>query len=441
MKFGIIGAGPSGLAMALFLKNKTTVLEKENHPGGHASSFAEHGYTFDYGPHIMFSKNKEILDFMIASLGKNVHKCKRNNKISYKGRLIKYPFENDLHSLPLKDNFDCLNSFLFNPFKKKYKNPKNLEEWLLAKFGRGICEKYLFPYNRKIWNIPVKNLSMIWSERIPNPPVEDIIKSAIGFETEGYLHQLYYYYPIRGGYQAISEGWAKKIKPIYNFEVKKIEKTKRESFLVSNGKETFEFEQLISTIPIQELIKILSIKIPSEVKKAVDGLIVNPMYLVSLGIKGEDKDKFTAVYFPEEDFLPNRISFPKTFSPNNAPVDHYSIQADITCSADSNTWKKNDKAILDHVKDGLKKKSILAKDAKTVYENVRRRKYSYVVYDKDYEKNVKIIREWFPSQGIHLVGRFSYFEYVNVDGVVATALQIAAKINGYTINLKDKLLS
>ena len=116
MRYGIIGAGPSGLATALFLKEKTLVLEKENHPGGHASSFTDQGYTFDYGPHILFSKNKAILNFIVSSLGKNVQKQKRNNKISYKGRLIKYPFENDLHSLPIQDNFECLNSFLFNPF-------------------------------------------------------------------------------------------------------------------------------------------------------------------------------------------------------------------------------------------------------------------------------------------------------------------------------------
>ena len=224
MKFGIIGAGPSGLATSLFLKEKNLVLEKEDRPGGHAGSFTDQGYTFDYGPHILFSKNKEILNFIVSSLGKNVKKRKRCNRISYKGRLIKYPFENDLHSLSLQDNFECLRDYVFNPFKEQYKTPKNLEEWLLAKFGRSICKKYLFPYNRKVWNIPVSDLSMIWSERIPDPPAEDIIKSALGFETEGYLHQLYYYYPLRGGYQAISESWAKKVRPIYNFEVKKIEK-------------------------------------------------------------------------------------------------------------------------------------------------------------------------------------------------------------------------
>lgn len=169
MKYGIIGAGPAGLTMAMFLKEPSTVLEQYDHPGGHASSFNDQGYTFDYGPHIMFSKNKKVLNFMIKSLGKNVDKCKRNNKIYFKGKLIKYPFENDLHSLPLQDNYECLRDYVNNKYKKIYLNPKNLKEWFLANFGESICNKYLFPYNEKIWNLPVNQLSMIWSERIPNP--------------------------------------------------------------------------------------------------------------------------------------------------------------------------------------------------------------------------------------------------------------------------------
>ena len=274
MKYGIIGAGPSGLTMGLFLKAENLILEKNNHPGGHAGSFKDKGFTFDYGPHIMFSKNKEILDFMISCLGKNVHRCKRKNKIWYSGRLIKYPFENDLKSLPLEDNYQCLKSYLFNPYKKKIKRIKNLKQWLLFHFGKGICEKYLFPYNEKVWNIPVDKLSMIWAERIPRPPAEDIIKSSLGFETEGYTHQLYYHYPLKGGYQTLSDVWASKLPVEYNFKVKKISKNGN-NFGVSNGYKSYCFNQIISTIPIQELIKIIDIEIPQKVKTAVKKLIVN----------------------------------------------------------------------------------------------------------------------------------------------------------------------
>ena len=50
-------------------------------------------------------------------------KLRRSNKILYKKKFIKYPFENELSKLPKKDLDYCLNSFLNNPFENfKYHN-------------------------------------------------------------------------------------------------------------------------------------------------------------------------------------------------------------------------------------------------------------------------------------------------------------------------------
>ena len=86
---GIIGAGPSGLAVSLFLNAPHELLESKDHVGGHASSFIDQGFTFDYGPHILFSRNQPILDFIVATLGANVSRCRRTNKSAFKDRLIK----------------------------------------------------------------------------------------------------------------------------------------------------------------------------------------------------------------------------------------------------------------------------------------------------------------------------------------------------------------
>ncbi len=118
-----------------------------------------------------------------------------------------------------------------NPYKEKYPSPQNLREWLLARFGAGICERYLFPYNEKVWNIPVEDLSMLWADRIPNPAPEDILKSAMGIPTEGYLHQLYYHYPRTGGYQELSNQWSKGVDVKYNFKVASV--VKKEGLFMS----------------------------------------------------------------------------------------------------------------------------------------------------------------------------------------------------------------
>lgn len=435
MNRGILGGGPAGLTISRFLGGNSEVLEKNLSPGGAAGSFFESGFTFDYGPHIMFSKNKQVLEFMIRELDGNVHQCKRNNKIIYKNKILKYPFENDLYSLDRKDNYECISGFLFNENKIRFPNPKNLNEWLLHNFGNGISEKYLIPYNKKVWNIPVEDLSMIWADRIPLPSPEDVLKSSIGIETEGYLHQLYYHYPLNGGYQALSEVFAKKVNVHYNYDIKKISLINNR-FHITNGISEKIFDQIISTLPIQELIKILDIEIPEKIRKAIDQLIVNPMFIVSLGIKGEDMNKYTALYFPEEEFLVNRVSFPTTFSPFNSPEGCYSVQAEITCLSGSQLWNKADDEILQHVIDGLESRSII-KRSDIIYKNVSRRQYAYVVYDVNYLRNVELIRSWFQDKNIWLAGRFSYFEYLNVDGIIERNIDIVKKINGKIIDVNS----
>jgi protoporphyrinogen oxidase len=429
-----LGAGPSGLCLALFLKRGSEIVERSGNVGGHAASFTKEGYTFDYGPHIMFSRNKPVLDFMIRALGDNVMRCRRNNKISYKGRLVRYPFENDLAALDPEDNFHCTWQYFNNPYKAKFRRPRNLEEWLLSVFGQGICDAYLFPYNRKVWNLPVRRLSMLWADRIPRPQPETILRSAIGQKTEGYLHQLYYHYPRRGGYQAISEGFAARAGPVrFHYEVKAVRRVGRR-WEITDGKSPMAFDALVSTIPIHELVRVARFAIPDRVREAVRNLIVNPMYVVSLGIQGEDAQQYTAVYFPEKEFLVNRISYPATFSSENAPRGCHSIQAEVTCRPNDRAWRMSDADVLEHVIAGLEKRSLLRREA-VALTDVKRSKYAYVVYDSAYERNVKIVRDWFPRQGLHLAGRFSFFEYVNVDGAVERAMEIAGRINGRPVRL------
>jgi protoporphyrinogen oxidase len=143
----------------------------------------------------------------------------------------------------------------------------------------------------------------------------------------------------------------------------------------------------------------------------------------------------TAVYFPAAGFKVNRISFPTPFSPHNAPPGHYSIQAEITCRRGDPTWAWSDRQAVDHVIDGLLDAGIIADPDRITLSHVHRVEHAYVVYQRGYEEHATVVREWFPRQGIDLCGRFSYFEYVNVDGAVARALDVASALNGRAVNL------
>ncbi len=100
MNVGILGGVLAGLAVAAHLDHEYEVLERDARCGGHCTSIEEEGFTWDAGgPHIIFSRNQQMVDYMVALLAGNVRRARRNNKILYKGRYVKYPFENGLYDL------------------------------------------------------------------------------------------------------------------------------------------------------------------------------------------------------------------------------------------------------------------------------------------------------------------------------------------------------
>src|SRR5438876_847548 len=139
MKVGILGGGLTGLVIGSALKHPYEVMEKEEVCGGLCRTYIKNGYTWDYrGAHILFSKNQKVIEIEKKLLGKNLVYRRRNNKIYFRGRYVKYPFENDLSALSPKDNFACLYDYLFNDLK--IKKPRNLEEWSYKTFGKSISD-------------------------------------------------------------------------------------------------------------------------------------------------------------------------------------------------------------------------------------------------------------------------------------------------------------
>ncbi|MBO5432387.1 FAD-dependent oxidoreductase [Methanocorpusculum sp.] len=384
-KYAILGGGLTGVTLARFLKeagDEVVVLEKEDRIGGLCKSETRNGFTFDCGgSHIIFSRDTEVLSFMQNVLGENKDFRNRNTKIFYKGRYVKYPFENGLSELPKEDLFFCINEYVKNLVaveKGEVSEPQNFRDWIYATFGKGIAECYLVPYNEKIWNYPTEKMSKHWMDgRVPRPPVEDIIKSAVGIETEGYTHQSVFAYPIDGGIEALVQAIARPVVDNIKtgFAVTSVRKTDA-GWEVSNGSETITADRVISTIPLQVLLPTLE-DIPAEIQEAVHALRYNSIACISVGFKGDVPD-ISWMYVPEDTWGRfNRLSFPSNFSKNVAPEG---------------------------------------------YAAVDRFEYAYVVYDLDYLKNIAKVEGFFGGYGVDLVGRFSQFEYLNMDGCIRSVM-------------------
>ena len=425
MNVGILGGGLAGLSVAAHLDHEYEVLERDARCGGHCFTVEEEGFTWDGGgPHIIFSKNQPMVDYMVSLLAPNVRRERRNNKIFFKGRFVKYPFENGLYDLEPQDRFECLYHYLNNDSPK----PTNFKEWLYHTFGKGLTEKYLLPYNEKIWNCRAEELGLDWVEgRVPKPPIEDVIKAAVGVETEGYTHQLWFHYPERGGIESVPKSLEQRVRKITTgFDVRHVGRRGRK-WVVSDGREEREFDRIVATIPVLDLATRLE-GVPADVVAAIHALRYNSLIVVALGLAHDQLPDYTAVYIPDPEILTHRISYPGAFSPYNVPRGRSMINAEITANAGDGVWELSDDAVVNRVIDDLEKVGMIHR-RDVCYARAVRDKYGYVVQDASYRKHLAIAKAYFESAGIALCGRVAEHEYINMDVCIERGMAVARRLN------------
>jgi protoporphyrinogen oxidase len=428
--YGVIGGGIAGISFAHFLKNKDVIIfEKSKELGGLCRSFQYKNVSYDIGPHILFSKDKEILDYSIKLLGKNIQQFRRSNKIFYKGKFVKYPFENDLFNIPKNEREYCLNTFLHNPYSQMKAN--NMLQFFLKTFGEGITNLYLRPYNEKIWKFDPSYMDTQMVERIPKPPPEDSIKSAQGISTEGYVHQLNFFYPKSGGIQSLVTAYHETIKEKVTIhtdeEIKLIEKKGNYWILTTSNKKQFRVKNLISTIPIFNLLTTIK-SVPEKIISKRKELFYNSIIVV-LAVFNKDNlgDNF-AFYVPEKDIIFHRLSKLNFFGKQYSYKNKSSIMVEITHRPDDLISATSDddlkkRVIGDLVKIGFVKK----KDFFDI--QINRIPFAYVIYDLNHRQNINYILKYLKSKKVSVLGRFAQFEYHNTDVVIRNAKTLADQYN------------
>jgi protoporphyrinogen oxidase len=426
VRIGILGGGLVGLVVASRCqRHHCEILELDQTVGGHCRSLVEEGYTFDIGgPHILFSRNKEILELIYKELGDNLAQRRRNNRIWYDGRYVKYPFENGLYDLAPQDRFECLYHYLNN----NYPPPTNFKQWIYHVFGKGIAEKYMIPYNEKIWNVSTEEMATDWVDgRVPRPPVEDVIKAAVGVETEGYTHQLHFGYPKTGGIEMVPHSFAKSCSNItLNFRVAKLWREGRR-WHVSDGSVVQTYDKIVSTMPIQDLIDGLP-DVPEIIRTGIHGLRYNSLVVVMIGAVSKTPPPYTAVYVPDPAFPFHRLSFPLNFTDEGAPPGHMAVAAEITTNPGDGFHELSDDEITRRVIDGIESMGLLRR-ADVRFQRIHRTKHAYVVRTFDYHEKLKRALDYLNSLGIVSVGRNAEFEYINMDEAVRRGLEVAQRLD------------
>ncbi len=422
----IVGAGLAGLSTGIHLGGNNCILfEKEERPGGLCRTERVKGFSFDYAGHFLHYGTSEAKHLVKRFLGANQVARERQAWIYSKKVFTRYPFQANTFGLPDPVIEECLSGLLEAQAQaKRGKRFSNFKEQVLKTFGQGIAKHFMLPYNAKLWRVPLDQLTCEWMGRfVPVPSLEEFLKGAVGNQETRFGYNARFWYPKKGGIEALAKAMAAKL-PYLKCGYCLTKLSVKNKTIEFNGRLLAPFDQLVSTVPLVELVRSLE-DAPSAIRTAGTKLRWNKLVVVNLGTSRPLVHDKHWVYVPEKEFVFYRVGFPGQAAPGLAPQGRGSVSAEISLSPSS---RVDLKALEKRVEKDLGRMGLLTAKDRVLARASMVIPYAYVIYDKERRQSVDLILKYLKEHGIFSIGRYGAWEYSAMEDALLSGKRTAEKI-------------
>lgn len=451
----ILGAGPAGLTAGWELSRngkKVTVLESDpKFVGGIARTASFNEFRFDIGGHRFFTKSPEVQKIWAEILDEKnwLRDVPRLSRIYFNRKFFAYPLKpiDALLKLGLFKSISLILSYLrYKVFP--IKNVVSFEDWVINNFGKKLFLIFFKTYTEKVWGIPCSEISADWAaQRIKGLSLSKAIISALFSRLKPKVKSSSIKTLIdKFDYPKLGPGmvWEEAAKKINNCKQSEVLLSSRVTCLTLKNKKiiscevnnnpdaNFETKQVISTLPIRDLINLISPKPPKDIIDNANKLKYRDFLTVVLilNIKNIFPDNW--IYIHEPNVKLGRIQNFKNWSPKMVPDSNMtSLGLEYFCNEGDELWTLSDKALIEL---GIKElfEIDLIKPEWFVDGTVLRMPKAYPVYDASYKAQLRIIRSWLDEniQNLQLVGRNGMHMYNNQDHSMLAAHLAARNLLG-----------
>jgi protoporphyrinogen oxidase len=421
----ILGAGISGLSTSYHLGHRgSVVFEAKDSYGGHVTSWARDGFTWDDGPHISFTANDYVRELFADNVDGEYEELDVRATNYYRGHWIEHPAQTHLYQVPEPLRSRCLASFLDSVPEDGHPEPSTYRQWLHQAMGPVFADTFPAAYTRKYWTTDPGNLDVDWiGIRVHRPTVEEVVDGA-----KGPLGRSTYYvasrdsrYPSHGGFWSYTHRLARGANIAYGKRLERVHFGRRRLGF-SDGSEV-GYEQLVSTIPLPVLIAAAE-DAPTAVRDAALQLRCTNFLYVQVAANHPTKREEFWVYVYDEDKLSTRISFTERFSPNNAPAGTTGVQVEVYGSP-YRPLPSDEREVGRRVTHELVEMGLVERDAvRSVHAKAV--PWGNVIFDLDRRAALEVVDGFLDDVGVLRAGRYAEWKYLMTDACVLSGRRAAS---------------
>jgi len=446
----IIGAGPAGLTAAYELSKQgvgTTIIEKDaSEVGGISRTVKYKGYRFDIGGHRFFTKIPEVNEIWQEILSDQFITRPRLSRIFYRGKFFSYPLKpfEALKNIGVVDSTAVGFSYLWaKAFPSK--EEVNFEQWVSNRFGQRLYSMFFKTYTEKVWGMPCTELGADWAaQRIQNLSLFTALKNAFfGKKGDTSVKTLIdqFEYPRLGPGQMWEKcrdivrerghvlHFGRGVKHVHHASGKVTGVTTVDG---DGNEERIDCNQVISSMPLSQLVRVLEPAPPTEVLAAADALRYRDFLTISLVVDQEELFPDNWIYIHSPDVQMGRIQNFKNWSPDMVP------DAKKTCLGleyfvfeGNELWNSPNEQLVELGGREVEKLGLASK--KDVEDGtVVRMPKAYPVYDSAFQAALDKIQSWMSATlpTIQPVGRNGQHRYNNQDHSMLTSILAVKNVLG-----------
>ncbi len=339
--------------------------------------------------------------------GQEVRTVEKRSFIDFGGTLIDFPFQKNIHQLPQQDFIDCLHDLFFASADADDGSFKGM---LYARFGRSIAEKFLVPYNEKLYATDLARLDKDAMGRFfPHANLADIVKNMKVASNATY--NATFTYPEGGAFEyvkaiasAVKKGAIRTSTPLVGIDLAaKVARTPAGDIA---------FERLVSSAPFDRLLALT--KTPHDASV----FSWNKVLVFNLGFDRKGSPAAHWIYYPARDVSFYRVGF----YDNIFAADRLSLYIEIGHPKDATI---DVAAAREQVLRDLKKVGVVT-DQKLVAEHSVTMDPAYVHITKQSMADHARITGELRARGVHSIGRYGGWTYCSIEDNIVEARQLVA---------------
>ena len=410
----IVGAGVSGLAYAGFSKNECLLLEKDAEIGGYCKTIKWGDFVWDYSGHFFHFRDTFLEDYICRNMvHDDIRYCEKHTQIFYRQKYIDFPFQKNIHQLDQDEFIDCL----YDLFTTTGNDYFTFKQMLYAKFGQSIAEKFLIPYNEKLYACDLNRLDVDAMGRFfPYADKEEIIRNFK--KTNNNSYNSHFTYPRGGAIEYVKSlaSYIGKSNICLNECVKSIDVTEK---TIKTDKRELKYDNLISTMPFPLLMQCCSMEYDTDIYSW------NKVLVFNLGFDKKGKDVFNNwIYVPSKDFCFYRVGY----------YDNIFATKNMSLYVELGFGKNTDVIDVEYYKekvlDDLKKAGIIT-DHKLIASHFVIMDPAYVHITKESNRDVEEKKKVLARNNIYSIGRYGSWTYCSIEDNILEAKALMERLSDY----------